>query len=323
MAKRKKTKTGKSWFSFLKRDRKKKPSASLPVRKRKKKDAPRLTPVLRVTLSIVGLALLAAGLTAGFMVMERYVKTLPQVESHAGPLKLLDPPAWLGAAWTEQIVQAVGGRRFVLDEDAARTVAERLTTIAWLDDIHVQATPTALEISAQYRRPVVSARVGGRTWYVDEKMIAFEALPVTAIAVPAVVGFSARSAPPAGTIWLAEDIKAAMDLVNVLTQMDNLQMMTAEEPITKPLLDEIESVDVANFAGRKSTSQPHLTLNVKDGSTKVNWGAALGQAGRNMEADEKEKITMLYQFYVENKHTLQSTVRFIELRQPQTLNYRP
>ena len=318
MAKRKKTKTGKSWFSFLKRDRKKKPSASLPVRKRKKKDAPRLTPVLRVALSIVGLALLAAGLTAGFMAMERYVKTLPQVESLAGPLKLLDPPAWLGAAWTEQIVQAVGGRRFVLDEDAARTVAERLTTIAWLDDIHVQATPTALEISAQYRRPVVSARVGGRTWYVDEKMIAFEALPVTAIAVPAVVGSSARSAPPAGTIWLAEDIKAAKDLVHILSLMD-MQMMAAETPIPKPLLDEIESVDVSGL----SASKPNIVLNVKDGATKVNWGAAWGQAGRNMEADEKEKITMLYQFYVENKHTLQSTVRFIELRQPQTLNYRP
>jgi hypothetical protein len=162
-------------------------------------------------MTIVGLALLAAGLTAGFMVMEQYVKTLPQVESHAGPLKLLNPPPWLGSAWTEQIVEVVGGRRFVLEEAAARTVAERLDTIPWLHEVHVQTTPQAIEISAQYRRPVVSVSIGRRRYFVDDKMIVFDALPITAIAVPAVVGFSQRPVPPAGTVWLADDIKAAMD----------------------------------------------------------------------------------------------------------------
>ncbi len=320
VTKRKKNKDEKSWFSFLKRDGKKKPAAaSVPARKRKKKDEPLLAPWLRVALSIVGLALLGAGLTAGFMVMERYVKTLPQIESAAGPLILKKPtPPWLESSWTEHIVKTVGGRRFVLDEAAARTVAERLAAIPWMYDVRVQATSKALEISAQYRRPIVSVRLGGRTYYVDEKMIVFEALPVTSIAVPAVKGFSQRTAPTPGTVWPAEDIRAAMELVNVLSLMD-LQMMAAEEPISKPLLDEIESVDVSGLSAVK----PNIVLDVKDGTTKINWGAAWGQAARKMEADEKEKITTLYQFYIENKNTLQSKVKFIELRQPQSLVPRP
>lgn len=319
VTKRKKNKDGKGWFDFLKRDTKKKTAPS--PRTRKKKDAPLMPSWLWVMLTIIGFALLGAGLTAGFMYMERYVKTLPQTEENAGPLKLINPPSWLGQAWTDHIIDTVGGSRFPLNESAARSISERLGKIPWLSDVRVQTTPTNLEISAQYRRPIVKATVAGRSYYVDEKMVVFQALPVTTIAVPEVIGFTQRSVPPAGSVWLAEDAKAGMELIYILSLMD-LQMMTAAEPIQKPLLDEIDSIDVTNFAGRKNAGQPHLVLNVKDG-TKVHWGAAWGQAARLLEADEKEKITTLYQHYTENKNTLQGKVKFIELRQPQTLIPRP
>ena len=320
VTKRKKSKDGKGWFSFFKRDAKKKTATATP-RTRKKKDAPLLPSWLWVMLTIIGFALLGAGLTAGFMYMERYVKTLPQTETNAGPLKLINPPSWLGQAWTDHIIDTIGGSRFVLNESAALTISEQLGKIPWLYDVRVQTTPTTLEISAQYRRPIVKATAGGRSYYVDEKMVVFEALPVTAIAVPQVVGFTQRTIPAPGTVWLAEDVKAGMELIYILSLMD-LQMMAADEPIPKPLLDEIDSIDIANFAGRKNAAQPHLVLNVKDG-TQVHWGAAWGQAARLLEADEKEKITTLYQHYTENKNTLQGKVKFIELRQPQTLIPRP
>jgi hypothetical protein len=181
VTKRKKNKDEKSWFSFLKRDGKKKPAAaSVPPRKRKKK---RRTAACAVVAS--GAVDCRSGAARGgpdgrVYGDGRYVKTLPQIESAAGPLILKKPtPPWLESSWTEHIVKTVGGRRFVLDEAAARTVAERLAAIPWMYDVRVQATSKALEISAQYRRPIVSVRLGGRTYYVDEKMIVFEALPVT------------------------------------------------------------------------------------------------------------------------------------------------
>lgn len=321
MTKRKKTKKAKNskgWFSFLKRDGKKKSAAKPAPRKRKKKDAPRIGPSLRITLTIAGFALLAASLTAGFMVMERFVKTLPQAESRTGPLKLIDPPFWLGQAWVDHLIQTLGDSRFSLDESTADAVSEKVKQIAWLSDVRVRVTPAHVEIAASYRRPLVSAAMGGRRYYVDDKMIIFNALPVTKIAVPEVIGFTQRSAPSPGTVWLAEDVRAAMELARALASMDQL-MAAAEDPITKPLLDEIAGIDVSNFSGRQSTAQPHLVLNVKDSETKVHWGAAWGQAARLMEADEKEKVATLYQFYVENGHTLKGIAKFIDLTQPRSL----
>ena len=77
----------------------------------------------------------------------------------------------------------------------------------------------------------------------------------------------------------------------------------------------IESIDVSNFAARKSTSmdRPHIVFNVKDG-TKVYWGAAWGQAATAFEADDKTKLDRLYQWFMEHNNTLQGTVKIIELR---------
>lgn len=317
MTKRKKQKSGKSWFSFLKRKPK---VTSHTLRPRKKKNTPLIPPWARVMLTVIGFALLAAGLTAGFMYMEQYVKTLPQRQPHARPLKLLNPPSWLGEAWTDRILETTENSRFLLDEAAARTVSEKLGRIPWLYDVQVKTTQNTLDISAQYRRPIIAATVGGKRYYVDEHDVVFEALPVTKIAVPEVIGFSERTIPTAGTVWLAEDIKAAVELIHILGLMD---LPTEENPNPKPLLDEIENIDVANFAGRKSESQPHLILNVKDGTTQIYWGAAWGQAARALEADDKEKLTSLYQQYAEYGNTLMGKVKFIELRQPQSLVPRP
>ncbi len=321
MSKRKKN-NGKSWFSFFKRDGKKK-TASLTPRSRKKKDAPRIPSWLWVMLTIIGFALLAAGLTAGFMYMESYVKKLPQTQQRSGSLKLVNPPVWLEQAWLDAIIKTAGGSRFVLDEDAARVITERLGRIPWMTDVRVQTMPDNIVIHAGYRRPIVRIAAGkDKYYYLDEQMVLFDALPVTQIAIPEVVGFTQRSIPSPGSVWLADDVKAAVELVYVLSLMD-LQMMGIEKPIQKPLLDEIASIDVTNYAGRKSAGDPHLVLDVKDGQTKVFWGAAMGQASRHLEANEKEKVTNLYQHYTEYGNTLQGKGKFIELRQPQTLIPRP
>jgi len=82
-----------------------------------------------------------------------------------------------------------------------------------------------------------------------------------------------------------------------------------------PLLNEIASIDVSNFGGRKSSRRPHIVLYAKDG-TQVFWGAAYGESARYLEASEREKIAMLYQFYKDHS-TIQGKVKYIELRHPQ------
>ena len=317
MSKRKKQKEGKGWFNFLKRKKTATPQAT---RSRKKKNTPLVPKWLWVMLTIIGFAILIAGLMAGFMYMEQYVKTLPQRQSHARPLNLKEPPPWLGEAWINHILEVTDSSLFLLDEGAGRAISEKLSRIPWIYDVQVKTTQTTLDIFAQYRRPIVAVTVNGKRYYVDEQRVVFEALPVTLIAVPEVVGFSDRTIGASGKVWLAEDIKAAVDLIRVLGLMD---LPTDANPNPKPLLDEIANIDVSNFAGRKSSSRPHLILNVKDGVTQIYWGAAWGQASRLLEADEKEKVTRLYQQYHEYGNTLMGKAKFIELRQPQSLVPRP
>jgi hypothetical protein len=63
-------------------------------------------------------------------------------------------------------------------------------------------------------------------------------------------------------------------------------------------------------------------LNVVDG-TEIYWGAAWGQANVYLEADEKEKLAMLYQFFMDHQNTLQGAAKRIELRLPQDSIPRP
>jgi hypothetical protein len=102
---------------------------------------------------------------------------------------------------------------------------------------------------------------------------------------------------------------------------DNSQALEKKIP-GKPLLNEIESVDVSNFAARKSRSAANIVLNVVDG-TKVYWGAAWGQANVYFEADEKDKLARLYQFFMDHQNGLQGAAKYIELRWPQDSIPRP
>jgi hypothetical protein len=128
--------------------------------------------------------------------------------------------------------------------------------------------------------------------------------------------------PPAGSQWFAEDAKAAVELLNWLYQMDlNFQQQREEQANStddvpqmqipeKPLLDEIESIDVSNFDSR---SKPNIVLNAK-GGVKIYWGAAWGQATVYLEEDEKTKMNRLYGHFMDHDNTFQGSAKYIELR---------
>ena len=66
----------------------------------------------------------------------------------------------------------------------------------------------------------------------------------------------------------------------------------------KPLLFEIDSIDVRNFNGRRSRSKPHIVLYTKD-NAEIVWGAEIGTWQRYMEATDEDKLAKLYSHYEE------------------------
>lgn len=307
MARKKKTtKKGEGFFSFFKKKKK-------TTRSSKSQEKAPISAGLKVAAGIVIATLLVAGAAVGFIYMDRYVKAIRPAEQAAGPLVLVEPGIWVNDQWKQRIEDLVGTGPFALNENSAQTIAGKLQTLSWLDNVRVRTTPEKIEVHADYRRPVGLVDLGRSQYYLDPVMTVLDYIPVTAVPVIEITGIaSPRSIPSPGSRWAAEDAAAAVQILDVLYKMD--LHFKHQKQLEKPLLDEVKNIDVSNFAARKSNTAPHLTLTIEDG-TQIFWGAAWGQASRYLEQDEKEKLTELYQFYMDHNNTLQGTAKYIELRQ--------
>ena len=318
MAKKKKTtrkKTGGfgSFFSRKKKGRQPKGRSSLITG-------------LKIALTILFLTILVGGGAVGLIYLDRHVKTAAEYEIPEGTVVFKKPPIWLNQEWKEWIERVLGSATFPLNTDSAQIVYDKLKSVAWFKDLSVQTEPNCINVYAEYRRPVGLVHSGNTKLYISDDMAVMNYIPMASIPVIEIKGTSSR-APEPGQVWLAEDAKAAVELLTLLYKVDQLYQQEIEKQKNggtvapdntipeKPLLNEIESIDVSNFAGRKSKSaeKAHIVLNVKDG-TKVYWGAAWGQATVNFEMDEKIKLERLYQYLVDHHNTLQGSAKIIELR---------
>jgi len=305
--KKKKKKPVRQWFAF----------GAKPAPKKKTR-AGKAGPGRRIFFTTFGLLCILAVSAAVFVLLDRYVQRIT-ASGRVGPLELVDRPSWFNNELVQKVHDAAGGGEFALDDNVARAVAENLETTAWLYDVKVQTTSSSVEVRAKYRRPVALIRRSGQKYYIDHDAVLLPFLPIEDLTIVEIKGFSARNVPPAGVPITGDDIDAALDLLAVLESMDRISTPQA------PLLKEIAGIDVSNLDGRRNRRNAHVVLYAKDG-TQVNWGAAYGRSARYVEASDKEKIAMLYEFYKQHG-TIQgitnSTVKYIELRNPQEAVPRP
>jgi hypothetical protein len=272
------------------------------------------------------------GIAVGFVYLERYVRSLPAVAQKTGPLELIAPPEWISNELQEKIVQAAGGDSFPLDLGQAKQIAERLKSFSWMIDPSVQTTETTIRIEAKYRKPVAIIEYGGKKFYLvrvepdsngsvtgQSGVMILDYVPIEKLLLPRITGYDSKPPARPGEMWYSAEINAVLELLNTLGRMD--QISTPE----KPLLADLDRIDISNAGGKKSTSKPHTILYAKDG-TEVWWGAAYGESQRYLEATEQEKIGSLYTFY-KRYGTLciinRGVGQIIELRSPQKMFPRP
>ncbi len=300
MAKRKKRKQKPRKFSFSLRGPKKKSAEKRPRFSFTWAGLIKPAAILGL-LGIIGL---------GLFFLDRYVKTVVPVAESQGPLELINPPGWVSPELKERVITTAGAgwASFRLDSDAARSVAQNLDSFAWLEEFQVQTTGRAIRIKAEFRKPVALIKVGLEKFYVDESLVVLDYMPMPKLPIVLVKGVQALTIPPAGQSWQRGDLQAAVALLALLGKMD--AMVAAE----RPLLNQIQAVDVSNFQGRREAREPHILLYAAD-ETQIIWGAEPGSSQQYMEAREDEKLAMLYHFYEENG-TLTNRVKYIELRYP-------
>jgi len=295
------------------RRRKKKKRVSVKVKRVRRKKSSRIdwAGVFKRFGKIAAVLAVVALIALGFIYLQRYVDKKVGVRRNTGSLVFANAPLWFNdKIKTKIFASAVAdGENFRLDEDAAWSVRENLESDPWLSDVKVQVKSDHLEVLAKFHRPLAMVEKRGRKYYIDHEMNVLDYIDVIHLPVIRITGVSTRVLPGIGEIWTSEEAAAA---IKVLASLDGMDARVSPE---KPLLFEIDSINVSNFQGRKSSKNPHIVLFTQD-ETQIIWGAQMGSSARYFESPDAEKLNKLYNHYKEHG-TLQGNVRYIELRIPQ------
>jgi len=254
-----------------------------------------------------------AGTIIGLVFLERYVKnTVPVSEGVIG-LELANVPAWVNNQLKEKVLAAArgNGEDLRLDENAAGSVQQNIKRkVVWLDEITVQRTHDGFRIEGRWRRPVALVKSGLRQFYVDAEQVVLDFVQMPHLPIVKIAGLPLITrTPPLGEVWQRDDLAAAIAILEHLRRMDGL--VTQD----KPLLYEIDRVDVTNFNGRENSKLPHIVLYAKD-NTQIIWGAEVGKWQQYLESTDEQKLAKLYGYYKEYG-TLSGGAKYINLRDPQ------
>lgn len=264
-------------------------------------------------LKVVGVVCVFAGAGVGILFLDKYVRRTAPARQEGIVIELAGVPAWVNDQLKDKVYTAAGvdSGRLKLDENAAIAVQQNIAaSVAWLDDVRVQTTHEGLRITGRWRKPVALVKFGPRKFYVDARQVALDFVPISNLPIVEVKGLSqVTGMPQMGEVWQRDDLAAAVGILVRLGQMDEL--VTPD----KPLLHEIDSIDVSNFNGKKSARLPHIVLYSKDG-TEIIWGAEIGNWAQHLEATDEEKLAKLYGYYKEYR-SLQGGAKYINLRDPQ------
>jgi hypothetical protein len=268
-----------------------------PRQKKKRRRADFRMPSFPTILKVAAAVCVLIGLAVGFVFLEKYIKETGLIAQKTVPIKLIDVPEWVTEPLKEKIYAAArpDGEDLSIDENTAALVHRNIeTSVAWIQQVKVQATHDAIRISGHWRKPLAIVKQGSQNFYVDEELVVMDFVPMPNLPIVKVEGFSSAEKPPSpGDTWRGGDLAAAVDVLVRLHKMDKLISPG------NPLLDTIDRIDVSNFNGRKNNRLAHIILYTKD-NTEIIWGAEVGTWQRHLEATDEEKLTNLYAYYKEH-----------------------
>jgi hypothetical protein len=279
------------------------------LKKRKKQRVNWLGPSLIIILKVLVSVCVISGIVIGLLFLERYVKrTIPVTDVY---LELADVPVWASDELKQKVhTAAIRKAGSGLDKDIVPSVRRNIEkSVPWLDDLKVLATNNILRVEGRWRKPIGLIKSGQFKFYVDAERVVLDYVPLPDLPIVEIKGLPpVIEMPPLGEVWQRDDLAAAVTILDWLDQMD--KTLTPD----KPLLNEIDSIDVSNFNGRRNDRYAHIILYSKD-NTQIVWGAEFGKWQQNLESTDQEKFAKLYGYY-KDYGTLSGGARYINLRDP-------
>jgi len=273
---------------------------------------------LAAVLKILTVALIVAAIVWGLFLLDKYVKTTSSVSEKTAELELINVPEWVTEDLKEKIISAVPRNGDLKpDGNAAKSAQQNIEKqVAWLEEVRVQTTSNGLQIKAKWRKPLALIKRGLEKFYVDSKLVVLDYVPMPKLPIVEVQGLHhTYPVPQTGSILYMEDLAAAVEILTKLGEMDKL--VTPQ----KPLLYEIDRIDISNFNGRRNERLAHIIMYTAD-NTEIIWGARIGAWQRYLEAPDEEKLAKLYGYY-QQYGTLSGRVKYINLCEPKNNVFQP
>ena len=215
-----------------------------------------------------------------------YLRTRGHVEKHVAfgrmppNVVLKDRPLWMSQGLAQKIVRVAAPEvaHSAFDHsllvNTAQMLASHPDTAPWIRKVKAirrgydKAPGDLIEIDCEFRAPVAAVKWMDYYWYIDGDGVLlpeqFNAAEVRRVLYDGSNRLNIRiiegvaSAPPeSGQKWVGADLVAGIDMVKLLHG--------------RACADEIERVNVANFAGRVDKNEAQVTL-ITRYQTQVRWG---------------------------------------------------
>ncbi len=258
---------------------------------------------------ILGHGLLAAVLisafVAGFVHLRRYVETRIVFATEPPTVVLKNRPVWMSdyvAARIAATARPVGTHssldpQLLRDADAALRHNPWIAQVNQVRRVYGQKPGDTLEIDCDYRAPVALVQWGSDFWLVDRQGYKLPAQYCDDELPRVVFGKSGRlelriisgvRLPPpqhAGESWPGDDLRAGIQLIEHLYGL--------------AFTEEIQRVDVSNFAGRINPREAQLVLATRYPSL-IKWGEPWSAGeGFHVEIGPEQKLARLEQVWKE------------------------
>jgi hypothetical protein len=212
-----------------------------------------------------------------------------------------DRPVWMSDVLAEQIVRLAkpAGARSVYDHQLLREVSLALESNPWVKQVnavrrlYAERPGDTIEIDAEFRAPLAMVKWGDYYWLIDgdayklpEQFRQEQVLKIvrgtdgrTNIRV---IEGVLRPPPQVAEKWLGADLAAGLEMVKLL--------------YGKRYADEIISVDVSNFDGRRDAREAHIVLGTHRG-TQIRWGRVPSAKDAFVEVPAAKKLEYLQQVW--------------------------
>ncbi len=264
------------------------------------------------------LACLLGAILAGFAFLERFVKEQKAVVFGGRTIELVgDIPEWVGQEIKNRVYAAATAQAGSGDNESTAASVQRniVRMVPWLANVKVQTTYNSIRITGRWRKPIAVVTAGKKKFLLDTDLVVLDYIPMGNAPIVTVSGLEFSGKPIVlGEVWQGDDLAAALAVLARLERMD-----VAVTP-DKPLMREIDRIDVSNFNGRKNKNEPHIVLYTK-GGTQILWGAEIGTWQRYLESPDDDKLAKLYTYY--QQYGTLSGVKYINLRDPRQTIYLP